>query len=305
MPGVHQRPLGNTGLSVGAIAFGCWRFAGVDVAKAAGRIETALDAGMTLIDTADVYGLDNDCAWGAAEALLGEVLAASPSLRDRMVLATKGGIQLARGIGLGVPYDTSATRIREACDASLRRLQTDRIDLYQIHRPDLLAHPAEVASALTDLVSSGKVRFVGVSNHSAAQVRALLAHLDVPLATVQPELSVAHLDPLDDGVLDQAMELGLTPLAWSPLAGGCLVADPAPDARIANIQSVLDELAKTHDSTRTAIALAFLLAHPAGVIPIIGTGRRDRILEAAAAADIALAKDDCYRLIAAAGRVLP
>lgn len=187
----------------------------------------------------------------------------------------------------------------------VRNVQDDRIDLYQIHRPDLLAHPAEVALVLTDLVSSGKVRFVGVSNHSAAQVRALLAHLDVPLATVQPELSVAHLDPLDDGVLDQAMELGLTPLAWSPLAGGRLVAEPAPDTRIANIQSVLDELAKTHGSTRTAIALAFLLAHPAGVIPIIGTGRPDRVLEAAAAADISLAKDDCYRLIAAAGRVLP
>jgi aryl-alcohol dehydrogenase-like predicted oxidoreductase len=219
---VKQRPLGHTGLSVGAIAFGCWRFAGTDLATAQARVGAAVDSGMTLIDTADVYGLDNDCPWGAAEELLGDVFASSPGLRDRVVLATKGGIQLERGVGLGVPYDASATNIAAACDASLRRLKTDVIDLYQIHRPDLLAHPAETANALVALVRSGKVRHLGVSNYTSAQVSALRAHLptDVPLQTVQPEFSVAHLDPIDDGVLDQAMELGLTPLAWSPLGGG-------------------------------------------------------------------------------------
>ena len=262
---------------------------------------------MTLIDTADVYGLDNDCPWGAAEALLGDVLAAAPALRSRMTLATKGGIQLERGIGKGVPYDASPAHLHAACDASLARLRTDVIDLYQIHRPDLLAHPSDTAGALAALVRAGKVRHVGVSNYTAAQVSALRAYLpdDVPLQTVQPQFSVTHLAPIDDGVLDQAMELALTPLAWSPLGGGNLVSDEPADPTTVAVRSLLDELAEKHDATRSQIALAFVLAHPAKVIPIIGTGKPDRIRESAAAAEIALAKDDCYRLIAAAGRHLP
>ena len=302
---MHQRPLGTSGLSVGAIAFGCWRFAGVDTSIAARRISTALDCGMTLVDTADVYGLDNDCEWGDAESLLGDVFAASPGLRDQIVLATKGGIQLERGVGLGVPYDASGEHIRNACDASLRRLRTDRIDLYQIHRPDLLAHPAETAGALDALIAAGKVRFVGVSNYAASQTAALQSHLQANIVSVQPEFSIACLTPIDDGVLDQAMQLGCTPLAWSPLAGGRLVVDDAPDERFRALGAVLDELAGAYNSTRTGIALAFLLGHPAGVIPIVGTGRPERIVEAAAAADVVLAKDDCYRLVAAAGRSLP
>jgi aryl-alcohol dehydrogenase-like predicted oxidoreductase len=303
---MEQRTLGSSGLTVGAIAFGCWRFAGVDVDLASERITTALNAGMTLIDTADVYGLDNDCPWGAAEELLGSVLRNQPSLRERMVIATKGGIQLEREAGLGVPYETGAEYIVNACDRSLERMGIDRIDLYQIHRPDLLAHPGDTANGLALLVESGRARHIGVSNYSAAQVNALRAYLpdSVELITVQPEFSAAQLAPIDDGVLDQAMELGLTPLAWSPLAGGALVGEPTNE-RIAAIQTVLDELGKLHGASRTQIALAFLLAHPAGVIPIVGTGKPERILEAAAAVDIELAKDDCYRIIAAAGRHLP
>ena len=304
---MEQRSLGHTGLQVGAIAFGCWRFGGTDLATAQARIGTAVNAGITLVDTADVYGLDNGCPWGAAEELLGQVFASTPGLRERVVLATKGGIQLERGSGLGVPYDTSARHIATACEDSLRRLRTDVIDLYQIHRPDLLAHPAETAAALAALVTSGKVRFLGVSNHTAAQTRALSAHLPdgISLHTVQPEFSVAQLGPIDDGVLDQAMEHGLTPLAWSPLGGGRVVSDDPADERITAVRLLLDELAAQHGATRTQIALAFVLAHPAGVIPIIGTGNLDRINESADSTAISLAKDDCYRLIAAAGRPLP
>jgi aryl-alcohol dehydrogenase-like predicted oxidoreductase len=302
---VQQRTLGNTGISVGAIAFGCWRFGGVDVATARKRVETALECGMTLIDTADVYGLDNDCPWGAAEELLGAVFAEAPSLRSQVVLATKAGIHLGPAHqgrdGLGVPYESGPSWIRHACEQSLRRLRTDVIDLYQIHRPDLLEHPARVAEGLQGLLDTGLVRHVGVSNHTAAQFAALQAHLgETRLQTTQPEMSLAHLDPIDDGVLDQAMELGVTPLAWSPLGGGRLVNDPP-----APLASVLDELAATHATTRTGIALAFLLAHPAGVIPIAGSGRPERIREAASAAAVRLDKAECYRLIAAAGRHLP
>lgn len=300
---MQKRALGKTGIGVGEIAFGCWRFGGVDVATAQERIETAIETGMTLVDTADVYGLDNNCPWGAAEALLGDVFAAAPALRDQIVLATKGGIHLGPDHqgrdGLGVPYESSPDWITHACEESLRRLKVDVIDLYQIHRPDFLEHPASTAAALSGLVASGKVKHVGVSNYTASQVSALRAHLDVPLQTIQPEFSVSRLDPIDDGVLDQAMELGLTPLAWSPLGGGSVLSTAGA------LGAQLDALANTHGTSRTGVALAFVLAHPAGIIPIIGTGRPDRIREAAEAADITLTKAECYSLIAAAGRKLP
>jgi aryl-alcohol dehydrogenase-like predicted oxidoreductase len=311
---VITRQLGNTDIEIGAIAFGCWRFGGTDVPTARARIETALDAGMTLIDTADVYGLDNECPWGDAEALLGQVLAEAPELRDRMVLATKGGIHLGVAhqgrAGLGIPYESGGEWITHACEQSLRRLNTDVIDLYQIHRPDLLAHPAEVAATLTSLVESGKVRHIGVSNYSATQLSALMAHLEVPLVSVQPEFSLACLDPIDDGVFDIAMTHGLTPLAWSPLAGGRLVQPSARDGnesdrRIAEIHVVMDDLARTHNTDRNGIALAFILAHPAGVVPIIGTGDLARITASAAATEITLTKAECYQLIGSAGRALP
>ncbi|MGL6043192.1 MAG: aldo/keto reductase, partial [Sandaracinobacteroides sp.] len=135
-------PLGATGIEVSSLAWGMWRFKGADVGHATGLVRAALDAGITLFDTADIYGPDNGEPFGASEALLGRVFAADPGLRGKLVLASKGGIRM------GVPYDSSAAYIEQAVDASLKRLGLDQIDLWQIHRPDLLAHPAETAEAL-------------------------------------------------------------------------------------------------------------------------------------------------------------
>lgn len=293
---VRTRRLGTSDLTVGAIAYGCWRFAGTPVPEAQAKVEAALACGMTLIDTAAVYGVDDGSGFGAAEELLGRVLKASPALRDQLVIATKGGITP------GVPYDSSPEQIRSTCEASLRRLGVDMIDLFQIHRPDLLAHPAQVAGALTDLLDRGLVRAIGVSNHTPAQTAALMAHLgDVPLATVQPELSLVHLDPLDDGTLDTAMAHGHTPLAWSPLGGGRIATGAVPPPLLA----ALDAAAETHGASRTAVALAFVMAHPSAPIPIVGTQRPDRIADAATAADVALTRSEWYALVAAAGRDLP
>lgn len=290
------RSLGDSDLLVGQIAYGCWRLAAPDGDEPRAKIETALDHGMTLIDTADIYGLDDPAGFGGAEIILGEVLAQEPGLRDRMVLATKGGIDP------GVPYDSSPNHLRTACEASLRRLGVDVIDLYQVHRPDLLAHPAAVAEVLVELREAGKVRELGVSNYSPSQQTALQAHLgSVSLVTVQPELSLMHLDPVDDGVLDAAMAAGVTPLAWSPLAGGLIATGDAPDKLI----EVLDALADRESVTRSAIALAWVMAHPSGAVPIIGTQRLGRIAEAAAAVEVKLTRSDWYSLIAAAGRHLP
>ncbi len=285
-------------LPVGPLAFGCWRFTHDDVAHAQRVLEAALDAGMTLVDTADVYGLDfGGTGFGQNESLLGRVLAQAPGLRDRMVLATKGGIVPP------VPYDSSPAALRAACEASLRRLQVDVIDLYQVHRPDLFAHPADVAETLLALRDEGKIRAIGVSNHTVAQHAALEAHLGEPLATSQPELSVTHLDPMRDGVLDHCMATGAVPLAWSPLAGGTLASgDGAPAA----VVEVLDRLADRGGVTRADVAVAFVLAHPSRPVAILGSQDPDRLAAAPAALDVALDRADVYELVVASeGRPLP
>lgn len=269
LPAQAQRAIGN--LSVAPIAWGMWRFAGDDVGKARARVEAALAAGVILFDTADIYGPDNGEAFGASEALLGRVFAQAPGLRDRIVLASKGGIVI------GTPYDSSAAYLASAIDASLARLGVAHIDLWQIHRHDRLTHPAEVARALEDAHRAGKIGAIGISNHSPAQTEALVAHLGLPLASHQPEFSPLALDALTDGVLDQAMALGMAVLAWSPFAGGRLAA-PA-DARSRAVAALLDVKAAEYGVPRSAACYSWIMAHPAAPIPIVGTQDVRRIAE--------------------------
>jgi len=292
-----RRPLGGTTLTVSPLAWGMWRFRGDDLDAATTLVETALETGITLFDTADIYGPDNGEPFGAAEALLGRVFARHPGLRSRMVLATKGGIEM------GVPYNSSAAYLTSACEASLRRLGVDHIDLYQIHRPDSLAHPAEVARALDDLRRAGKIGEAGVSNHTPAQVAALVAHLPFKLATIQPEFSPLAIEPVSDGVLDQAMQLNLGVLAWSPLGQGRLAA-ATPEGRADEVAAVLDSLASDHGVSRAAMAYAWIMAHPAGPIPIVGSQQPARIREAAQALTVTLTRTEWYRVLTAS-RGLP
>lgn len=279
---------------VSPMAWGMWRFRGDDVDAARGRVEAALDAGLTFMDTADIYGPDNGEPFGAAEALLGRVFVEAPGLRDRIVLATKAGIEM------GVPYNSGADYLVAACEASLKRMGIERVELFQIHRPDTLAHPAEVAAAFDRLRAAGKIAEAGVSNHTPAQVAALRAHMTFPLASVQPEFSAAHIAPLYDGVLDQALELGIGVVAWSPLAGGRLMGAGS------HITDALDAVAKPRGVTREAAALAWIMAHPARPIPIVGSQRPDRIRAAVAAFDIQFSRAEWYAVLTAArGEPLP
>lgn len=291
------RRLGTLG-DVGPIGFGHWRFVGHGLATATSLMEAALDVGMNLIDTADVYGLDwGGTAFGQAEELLGEVLAANPGLRDRIVLATKGGILPP------VPYDSSPSRLQTALDDSLRRLQTDRIDLYQIHRPDLYTHPGEVAATLDRFIDAGKVRAVGVSNHTPAQTEALVSHLRHPLTTIQPQYSVAHLLPQRDGTFDLAMRIGAVPLAWSPLGGGGVVTGEGIRTELGQ---ALDRIAGREGVDRAAVALAFVLAHPSRPIAIVGSQNPERLRAATDALDVELSRQDVYDLVQASeGQPLP
>jgi len=292
MPLIDPSPrwLGSLG-EVGPLALGQWRSTTADVGAAGRLLDTALDAGLTLVDTADVYGLDwGGTGFGAAEELLGRVVAADPARRDRMVLATKGGIAPP------TPYDSSPDALRAACTASLRRLQTEVIDLYQIHRPDLLTHPADVAATLTDLRTAGTIREVGVSNHTPAQVDALQRHLAFPLVTNQPEYSALHLDPLRDGTFDACLRDGVTPLVWSPLAGGRLATG---DGVQPELLTVLDDLAAREGVDRATVALAFALAHPSRPVAIVGTQQPQRITSSLRALDVRLGRADVYAVIQA------
>lgn len=276
---------------IGPLAFGCWRFTTDSVDEARGLVETALDLGMNLIDNADVYGFDwGGSGFGANEELLGKVIASAPALRDRMVLASKGGITPP------TPYDSSAASLEAACDASLRRLGTDVIDLYQIHRPDLFAHPAEVAATLASLREKGKIREVGISNHTPAQHEALAAHLPFPLATTQPEYSPAVLDPLRDGTFDLCMREDVVPLAWSPLGGGRLISGEGVRPELITL---LDDLAAREGVDRAAICIAFVLAHPSAPVAILGTQTPARLDSSTAALGVRLDRRDVYSIIQA------
>lgn len=299
-PPPSRRLLGQSDIAISPLAWGMWRLAddGRNAADAARLVHAALDAGITLFDTADIYGFDGAGGFGDAEALLGSVLAREPGLRAKMVLATKGGIRPP------LPYYQSAPYLASAIDASLRRLNVERIDLYQLHRPDILAHPQEVARTLEDAMAAGKVGTVGVSNFTAQQIEALNHFLDHPLVASQPEISPLRIACFENGDLDQAMRLGLTPLAWSPLGGGRLLAPESPRER--DVASVLDRIAGEQGVSRSVAAYGWLMAHPAGIVPIVGSQNPERIAEGAQALAMRWTREDWYAVfVAARGEKLP
>lgn len=295
--------LGQTDIEIGRLAFGCWRFSEPAESAPHDRIETAIGLGMNLIDTADIYGFTTPVAgsdadgFGGAEVMLGRVIKQAPHLRSKMILATKGGIRPP------TPYNSSHDYLMTALEASLRRLKTTYVDLYQIHRPDLLTSFAELADTLGAMVESGKVRYIGVSNFTNDQFRALSNFMDIPLVSRQPEGSIWRHDPIVDGTFDLCQEYKVTPLVWSPLAGGQLATGKAVNSgdkrRLNAVMSAIDELAETHSATRTQIALAFLLQHPARPVPIIGTQKLHRLEDATGALKIRLSRREWYGLLEA------
>lgn len=302
--------IGKSSLRASRLAYGCWRIAGTwDPAEVTPEMEAkgraavlaAVDAGYTLFDLADIY------CHGVCESVLGRILADVGGLRERLVIATKCGIRRPNDpAGAPYRYDFSGDYIVASCEASLRRLQVDVIDLYQLHRPDYLMDPEEIAEAFDRLRRAGKVREFGVSNFAPSQYTALQRACDMPLIVNQVEISLARLAALEDGTLDQCLAEKVTPMAWSPLAGGKLGDGhhkvlPSQEAyRTDAMNAALDAMAKARGSTRTAVALAWLLRHPTGIIPIVGSTDPKRIREAAASVNLELSRDDWYRLFIAA-----
>jgi predicted oxidoreductase len=305
------RALGGDGPRVSRIGLGCMGLSGTWNAAEVGpehqkraiqAFEVALDAGITLFDHADIYG------GGSCEEVFKGCLAAVPGSRARIVIATKGGI------GSG-HFNLTAPYLIACVERSLTRMGIEYIDLYQVHRPDPLAHPADTATALNGLLRRGLIRAVGVSNYYPEQTRALQRYLDVPIKSDQIEISLARLDPIyegidgGDGVLDQCMALGMTPLAWSPLGAGILNGDkphPAGLKRGEALREKLASVASSYAATPLQIALAWLLSHPAGIIPLVGSTNPSHIREAAGAVSVSLSREDWYALWEAAwGREIP
>ncbi len=268
----------------------------------------ALEAGYTLFDTADIY-----CR-GVCEEVLGEALRRSASMRRQIVIATKCGIRFAGDPAPDSPhrFDFSSDYIVQSCEASLRRMGIETIDLYQLHRPDVLMNPSEVAGAFEQLQRAGKVRFFGVSNFQPSTLAALQSHLSIPLIVNQVEIHLGRLACFEDGTLDQCVERNIAALAWRPLGGGWLGEGtdlPLGDAQYAQkrwVQSVLDAIAADLGASRTQVALAWLMKHPAPIVPIVGSARPEHIHRAAAADALDLTREQWYRLyVAARNKPLP
>jgi predicted oxidoreductase len=307
--------IGVSSLKASRLAYGCWRLAGTPDKspaenEAAGRaaVKAAYDAGYTFFDNANIYGR------GEAERIMGDVLREIPGMRDQVVITTKCGVRHAGDPNPESPHrwDFSGDYIIEQCEASLKRLRVDTVDIYMLHRPDYLAAPEAIARAFTQLRDSGKVRFFGISNFRPTLVTALQVACPMPLISHQVEISLARLNVFDDGTLDQCLIEKITPMAWSPLAGGLIgggakrLLSWQQQYQPARFMPALEEVAAAHGVDRTIAALAWLMKHPSGIVPIVGSNNPDRIREAVKATEITLTREQWYRLFTAArGEPLP
>ena len=288
-------------LEISRLVYGMWRVADdadTSPAHVQAKIEACLEQGITTMDQADIYG-----DYGAEE-VMGAALRAAPDLRDRIEIVTKCDIVAPIGKYADKRvkyYDTSAAHITASVEASLVNMATDRIDLLLIHRPDPMMDHHETGAALDGLVASGKVRAVGVSNFKLNDWTLLQSAMKTPLCTNQVEASVLHFMPFIDGDIAWMQERGIRPMAWSPLGGGRLFGDEG-----AAVRAVLDRVASEQGVDATAVAVAWLLAHPAKLAPVMGTNNLDRIRAISAATRVELDRETWFEILTAAwGREVP
>ncbi|MEP5631617.1 MAG: aldo/keto reductase [Tateyamaria sp.] len=276
------------------IVYGMWRI-GDDTDTSAkhvqAKIHACLDQGITTFDQADIYG------GYVAEAILGEALKTDTSLRGRMEIVTKCDIVAPAGRYAAAPvkyYDTSRAHILQSVENSLTDMAIDHIDLLLIHRPDPFMDHHETGAALDEVVKSGKVGAVGVSNFRPYDWNLLQSAMKTPMITNQIEISLGQIDPFSNGDLAFHQQHGHHLMAWSPLGGGGLMSGSD------KLHAVMDELAETHNVDRAAVAVAFLLAHPAGILPVMGTNNLDRIKRISDAMRVKLDRPTWFRLYEAA-----
>ncbi|WP_299283842.1 aldo/keto reductase family oxidoreductase [uncultured Tateyamaria sp.] len=276
------------------LVYGMWRI-GDDTDTTTGhvqaKINACLDQGITTFDQADIYG------GYVAEAILGEALKADKGLRPKMEIVTKCDIVAPAGRYADAPvkyYDTSRAHIMQSIENSLSDMAIDHIDLLLIHRPDPFMDHHETGAALDEAVASGKVRGVGVSNFRPYDWTLLQSAMKTPLLTNQIEISLGEISPFTNGDLAFHQQNGQHLMAWSPLGGGGLMSGSD------KLHKVMDELAGAHSVDRAAVAVAFLLTHPAGILPVMGTNNLDRIKRISDALKVTLDRPTWFRLYEAA-----
>lgn len=300
--------LNNTNLSIPEIGMGCMRIVELENADAVkGWVDTALEHGINFFDHADIYGK------GRCEELFGQVL--TPSLREKIILQSKCSIRP------GIAFDFSKEHILNSVDGILKRLNTEYLDILLLHRPDALMEPEEVADAFRILKESGKVRHFGVSNQTPMQMELLSKYCDEPLLINQLQLSIAHCPMInsginanmyndsginrDGGVLEYCRLKDITIQAWSPFQYGMFEGIFLGNEKFAELNKVIDNLAEKYNVTNSAIAVAWILRHPAGIQTIVGTTNKERIAQISKASEIRLTREEWYALYMAAGNKLP
>ena len=288
-------------LTVSRIIYGMWRLgdaADTSPAHVQAKVEACLEQGITTMDQADIYG------GYTAEAIFGGALKAAPHLREKIEIITKCGIVVPAGrhsASRVKHYDTSAAHITASVEASLRDMATDYIDLLLIHRPDPLIDPDETGTALDELVASGKVRAVGVSNFRPWDFSLLQSSMETTLVTNQIEMSLLATDAFINGDLAYLQERMIPAMAWSPLGGGALFSGDHPA-----LQVRLQELAADQGVEPSAVAIAWLLRHPAQILPVMGTNNLDRIRSLSDAAKVTLDRQTWFDLYTLAiGKEVP
>ncbi len=301
-------PLANCDLEASEISLGCMRIASLSNQEISRLIHTALDEGVNFFDHADIYG------GGQSEAKFAESLPMTADLREKMILQSKCGIRKGA-------FDFSKTHILEAVDGSLKRLQTDYLDVLLLHRPDALVEPEEVAEAFTILQDSGKVKYFGVSNQNPMQIALLKRYVKQPIIFNQLQFSITNTGMIDAGInvnmeidrsinrdgsiLDYCRLNDITIQPWSPFQYGFFDGVFLDNENFPELNQTIDEIAAAYEVTNTAIAIAWILRHPARMQPIVGTTNPDRVKAISKASGIRLTRDEWYAIYLAAGNKLP
>ena len=301
--------LGKSELRVPVIAVGCMRINRIEKPAAERFVQTALDAGANFFDHADIYG-DGEC-----ESIFADAIHMSSAVREKIILQSKCGIRK------GVAFDFSKEHILRSVDSSLKRLQTDYLDVLLLHRPDALVEPEEVAEAFDILQDVGKVRHFGVSNQNPMQIQLLKKCVKQPLVANQLQLSITnanmisqgfHVNMQDDAavnrdgsILDFCRLNDITIQPWSPFQYGFFDGVFLGSDKFPKLNAAIDEIAARYNVTNTTIAMAWLLRHPANLQPVTGTMNPERLQDCAKAADIRLTREEWYQIYLAAGNILP
>lgn len=298
----------NTDMNASEISLGCMRISDMTNEDISTLIHTALDEGINFFDHADVYGD------GKSEEKFAEALDMNSSLREKMILQTKCGIRKDS-------FDFSKEHILEALDGSLKRLRTEYVDVLLLHRPDALVEPEEVAEAFTILETSGKVKYFGVSNQNPMQIELLCKFVKQKIHFNQLQLSITNTGMIDagitvnmqidrsinrdGGILDYCRLKDIIIQPWSPFQYGFFDGVFLDNPKFPELNQTINAIAADKGVTNTAIAIAWLLRHPAHMQPIIGTTNPQRVKDSCQASGVTLSREEWYRIYLAAGNILP